>query len=213
MIRLKSCTCAIHHVGRGSTTGNPEFVLRSANARRLRLEGAEQIAGTLHRNALVIEAKAIKPAQLLARPGAAGTTVIALWHDNAVPGVGGRNSRIDSEDAAVARAELGHHPQQERPCPPRKQKQPVSPRPAQPACKPPPRRDKARWSRPVRKFRLRAPPVRSRCPLSTARWAQRMRIFAPSMPSSRGASPRRKERRLRARAAECLRTRWPAARG
>src|SRR5215472_12606617 len=75
----------------------------------LRLQAREQVARALHRQALMIEAQAVEPAQLLAGAGAAGAAVIALRHDDAMPGMGAGNRRIDREDAAVARADLAHH--------------------------------------------------------------------------------------------------------
>ena len=82
-----------------------------SNACRLRLQARQQIARALHRQALVIEAKP-QPAELPARPGAAGSAVIALRHDDAMAGMRGRNRGIDGEDASMAGADLAHHPHQ-----------------------------------------------------------------------------------------------------
>ena len=47
-------------------------------------------------------------AEFLAVAGAARAAVIALRHDNAMAGMGCRNRRIDDENAAVARLDVGN---------------------------------------------------------------------------------------------------------
>src|SRR6516225_4639784 len=74
----------------------------------LRLQACDEIARSLHSQALMIEAQPVKPAQLATRSGAARSAVIALWHDDAVAGMGGCDRGIDGEDAAMARGDLAH---------------------------------------------------------------------------------------------------------
>src|SRR5216683_5237153 len=81
----------------------------SMQARRLSLQARQEIARALHRQALVIEAQAVQPAQLLAGAGAAGAAVIALRHHDAVAGMGARDRGIDGENAPVARPDLADH--------------------------------------------------------------------------------------------------------
>ncbi len=78
----------------------------------LRLQARDEIARSLHRQALMIKAQPVKAAQLLTRSGAARSAVIALGHDNAMPGVSRSNGRIDGEDASVRRADGAYHPQE-----------------------------------------------------------------------------------------------------
>src|SRR6478735_4293076 len=66
-------------------------VRASMQACGLCLQAGEEIARSLDRQALVVEAQAKEAAQLLARPRAARATVIALRHDNAMPGMGVRD--------------------------------------------------------------------------------------------------------------------------
>src|SRR5215831_15813524 len=75
----------------------------------LRLQARDEIARSLHRQALMIEAQPVKAAQLLTRSGAAWSAMIALRHDDAVPGMGGCDRGIDRKNAAVARRDLAHH--------------------------------------------------------------------------------------------------------
>ena len=72
----------------------------------MRLHTGQKIARTLHRQPLMIEAQTVGAAELLARARTSGATVIALRHDDAMPGVSGRNSGIDGEDAAMTCTEL-----------------------------------------------------------------------------------------------------------
>ena len=74
----------------------------------LRLQACDEIARSLHGQALMIEAQPVKPAQLLTRSGAARSAVIALRHDDAVPGMGGGDRGIDGENATMARRDLAH---------------------------------------------------------------------------------------------------------
>src|SRR6185436_14034249 len=66
-------------------------------------------ARALDRQALVVEAQTIQTAQLLARPCAARTAVIALRHDDAVPGMGARDRRVDHEQPSMAWPDCAHH--------------------------------------------------------------------------------------------------------
>src|SRR5262249_39494152 len=75
----------------------------------LRMKACNEIARSLHGQALVIEAQPVKPAELLPRSGTAGSAVIALGHDDAVPGMGGCDRGIDGENAAMARPDLAHY--------------------------------------------------------------------------------------------------------
>src|SRR5258708_26012371 len=75
----------------------------------LRLQARDEIARSLHRQALMIKAQPVKAAQLLTRSGAARSAVIALRHDDAVPGMGGGDRGIDGENATMARRNLTHH--------------------------------------------------------------------------------------------------------
>ena len=61
------------------------------------LHGRHEIARSLHREPLVVEAHAVEAAQLFAVAGAARPAVIALRHDDAVAGVGRGNRGIDQE--------------------------------------------------------------------------------------------------------------------
>ena len=56
----------------------------------------------------MIKAQPVKAAQLLTRSGAARSAVIALRHDDAVPGMGGGDRGIDGENATMARRDLAH---------------------------------------------------------------------------------------------------------
>src|SRR5215468_9914132 len=62
---------------------------RLMHACGLRLQARDEIARSLHRQALMIEAQPVKAAQLLTRSGAARSAVIALRHDDAVARMGG----------------------------------------------------------------------------------------------------------------------------
>src|SRR4029453_16003544 len=76
--------------------------------RGARLQARKQIARSLYRHALVIEAQPIKSAQLLPRSGAAWPAVIALRHDDAMAGMGGCDGGVDHKNAAMARRNLAH---------------------------------------------------------------------------------------------------------
>src|SRR5262249_7352461 len=76
-------------LGQGGGTGVAKSV--SVEIRRARLQAGKKIGRALHREALVIEAQAVEPAEFLAIAGAAGTAVVALRHDDAVAGMCGRN--------------------------------------------------------------------------------------------------------------------------
>src|SRR3954469_13912169 len=78
------------------------------------LQAGEEIARTLDRQALVVEAQTIQTAQLLARPCAARTAVIALRHDDAVPGMGARDRRVDHEQPSMAWPDCAHHAGEKR---------------------------------------------------------------------------------------------------
>src|SRR5262249_37062912 len=80
----------------------------SMHACGLRLQARDKIARALHRQALVIKAQPVKAAQLLTGSGAARAAVIALRHDDAVPGMGGGDRGIDRENATMARRDLAH---------------------------------------------------------------------------------------------------------
>src|SRR5262245_7149900 len=56
----------------------------------------------------MIEAQAVKPAQLPTCSGAARSAVIALRHDDAVASMGGCDRGIDGKNAAMARGDLAH---------------------------------------------------------------------------------------------------------
>src|SRR5712691_5387098 len=73
---------------------------------RLCLQAGEQIARSLHRQPLVIEAQAVEPTELLAGAGTAGSAVIALGHDDAMTGMRAGDRRIDRQDPPVARRDL-----------------------------------------------------------------------------------------------------------
>src|SRR6516165_75144 len=60
----------------------------------------------------MIESQAVGSPELLARSGAARTAMIALGHDDAVPGVSRSDSRIDGKDAPMRGADGAHHPQE-----------------------------------------------------------------------------------------------------
>src|SRR5215467_7763598 len=81
----------------------------SMQARGACLQAGDEIARSLHRQALVIKAKPVEPAQLLPRSGAPRAAVIALRHDDAVAGVSRGDRGIDGKDATVARRDLAHH--------------------------------------------------------------------------------------------------------
>src|SRR5262249_44607506 len=81
----------------------------SMHARGACLQAGDEIARSLHRQALVIEAKPMEPAQLLPRSGAPRAAVIALRHDDAVAGMDRGDRGVDGKDAAVARGDLGDH--------------------------------------------------------------------------------------------------------
>ena len=87
---------------------------KSMNACGLGLQAREQIARSLHRQALVIKAQAVQTAQLLARPCAARTAVIALRHDDAVSGMGARDGRVDHEQPSMAWPDCAHHAGEKR---------------------------------------------------------------------------------------------------
>src|SRR5262249_49122218 len=80
----------------------------SMHACGLRLQACDEIARSLPGQALMIEAHPVKPAQLLPSSSAARSAVIALGHDDAVPGMGGRDRGIDGENAAMARSNVAH---------------------------------------------------------------------------------------------------------
>src|SRR5262249_56434497 len=74
----------------------------------LRLQARDEIARSLHGQALMIEAQTVKPAQLPTCSGAARSAVIALRHDDAVASMGGCDRGIDGKNAAMARGDLAH---------------------------------------------------------------------------------------------------------
>src|SRR5262249_56469622 len=74
----------------------------------LRLQACDEIARSLHGQALMIEAQPVKPAQLATRSGAARAALIALRHDDAVAGMGGCDRGIDRKNAAMAWGDRAH---------------------------------------------------------------------------------------------------------
>src|SRR5262245_38218819 len=80
----------------------------SVHACGLRLQARDEIARSLHGQALMIKAQPVKPAQLATRSGVARSAVIALRHDDAVAGMGGCDRGIDRKNAAMARSDLAH---------------------------------------------------------------------------------------------------------
>src|SRR5260370_15235411 len=81
----------------------------------VRLQARDEIARSLHRQALMIKAQPVKAAQLLTRSGAARSAVIALRHDDAVPGMGGGDRAVDGENATMARRNLTHDADEKTP--------------------------------------------------------------------------------------------------
>src|SRR5262245_15882677 len=75
---------------------------RSMHACGLRLQARDEIARSLHRQALMIKAQPVNAAQLLTRSGAARSAVIALRHDDAVARMGGGDRGSDGENATMA---------------------------------------------------------------------------------------------------------------
>src|SRR5262249_56577849 len=74
----------------------------------LLLQTRDEIARSPNRQALMIKAQPIKAAQLLTRSGAARAAMIALRHDDAVPGMSGGDRGINGENATMARRDLAH---------------------------------------------------------------------------------------------------------
>src|SRR5262249_20393436 len=96
----------------GRRRASRRMAASSMNRRSLRLQARQQVARALDRHALMVEAQAVQPAQLLAVAGASGSAMVALRHDDAVPGVAGGDRRIDGENAPVRRAELARRARQ-----------------------------------------------------------------------------------------------------
>jgi hypothetical protein len=76
----------------------------------LPLQSRKQFARTLHGDTLVIEAQAMQTAKLGTVTGAAGATMVTLWHDDAVAGMAVCNGRLNGQNASVRSAKFGYCP-------------------------------------------------------------------------------------------------------
>src|SRR5215217_2869683 len=81
--------------------------------RRLGLQAGDELGRTLHGDALVVELEAVEAAELYAVASAAGATVVALRHDDAVPAMNLGDCGLHHQQAAVTGRQLIHRPSEE----------------------------------------------------------------------------------------------------